>query len=144
LRVLSSKWFIFEAKGHRNVKALHETTFEVTKDDYLTPRGDCIIGIESEASASDMPEWLKNKIRAGGLVVVILCSEGVCDSVVGLGDPRMSLSDTRRMVFRRSNFVGPETVMIRASKAAKDLSRALIERLRNGSKLMVALTALEI
>ena len=32
-----------EAYGHRNIRATHRSTFELTKDDYLTHRGDCII-----------------------------------------------------------------------------------------------------
>ena len=56
---VSGKWFVFRAWGHENVRATHRSTFEVTKDDYLTPRGDCIVGIRSEAAARDLPEWLR-------------------------------------------------------------------------------------
>jgi hypothetical protein len=143
LKEFASKWFIFKAKGHRNVRAVHDTTFEVTKDNYLTPRGDCIIGISSEASARDLPHWLKESLRKGNLVLVLICSREVCDSVIGYGDPRMTLEDSRRMVFRRSTYVGPETVVIRASKAAKDLNRKLIENLKKGEDLIVAITSID-
>ncbi len=142
LEEFSTKWFKFTAKGHENIKALHETTFEITKDDYLTPRGDCIIGIRSEASASDLPEWLKQGIRSEGLILVIICSEGICDSIVGYGSHEMQLNDPRKMVFRKSDYIGPETVMIRASKAARDIKRELIERLKRGSRLEVFITVL--
>ena len=142
LREFSTKWFKFTAEGHKNIRALHETTFEITKDSYLTPRGDCIIGVKSEASASDLPDWLKNGIRSGGLVLVIICSEGICDSVIGYGSYKIQLSDPRKMIFRKSNYIGPETVMIRASKAAKDIRRELIERLKSGSALEIFMTVL--
>jgi hypothetical protein len=36
-----------EAWGHPNVSANNRTTFEVTKEDHLTRRGDCIIAINA-------------------------------------------------------------------------------------------------
>ena len=77
------------------------------------------------------------------MIVAVLCSEGVCDAVVGRGDPGLSLSDESRMVFRRSSYVSGDTVMVRASKAARDLRRDLVERLARGGELTVALTVLE-
>jgi len=141
--VLEGRWFIFRARGHPNVRARHRSTFEVTREDYLTPRGDCIIGVSSEAAAADLPGWLKDGLRRGLPVVALLYSGGRLDAVAGWGDPRMSLSDPVRMVFRRSDYVGPETVMVRASKAAVHLDRGLVESLRRGGELVVALTVLE-
>lgn len=133
---------VFKARGHVNVRATHRSTFEVTVDDYLTPRGDCIIGISSELSPATLPEWLKEVIASDdSVVVVILCSGGVCDSVIGRGSSRMTLTDSRRMVFRKSSYVGPETVMVNASKAAVDLRRDLVSRLASGGDLTVILLA---
>jgi hypothetical protein len=36
------------AVGHPNVLATHEKTIEITKEDFLTPTGDCIIGINAD------------------------------------------------------------------------------------------------
>ncbi len=140
---IEGKWFVFRAKGHKNIRSIHRTTFEITKDPYLTPRGDCIIGISSEASASDLPQWLKNSIRKGAIVVILICVDNLCDSIVGYGDPRMTLSDAKRMIFRKSNYVEPATVMVRASKAAKDIDRGIINYLRSGKELKVAITTVD-
>ena len=140
--VVEGPWFVFEARGHENVRATHRTTFEVTKEDYLTPRGDCIIGVSSEAAAADLPGWLKEWLRGGGAVVVVLEAGGVVDAVVGWGDPRMTFEDRVRMVFRRSDYVGPETVVVRASKSARGIRRDLVEALRNGSRLRLAIAPL--
>jgi len=141
LKELPGRWFVFKARGHPNVRATHRSTFEITKDDYLTPRGDCIVGVESEASAADVPEWLRREAsKPGSVIVVVLCSDGVCDSAAGFGHTDMTMSDERRMVFRRSSYLAPDTVMIRSSKAARDLRRDLIERLKRGSELTVLMT----
>lgn len=141
---VQGRWFVFRARGHANVRATHASTFEVTKEDHLTPRGDCIIGVSSEAAAADLPEWLKDWLRSGGGVVVVLGAGGYWDTVVGRGDPRMTLSDPVRMVFRRSSYVGPETVLVGAGKAARDLDRRLIEALRGGAELTVAMAPLDL
>ena len=135
-------WVVVSAEGHYNVRAEHKSTFELTRDDYLTPRGDCIVGIRADKAPRDLPRWFKEEARRGGVIVAVLCSGDICDAVAGRGDPRMTFSDGRRMVFRRSGYVGPETVMVRASKAAKDLRRDLVERLRNGATLKVYLTVI--
>ncbi|GAB6148268.1 DUF371 domain-containing protein [Stetteria hydrogenophila] len=135
---------MFKARGHVNVRALHRTTFEVTKEDYLTERGDCIVGVSSEAAAADLPGWLKEWLRSGGPVVAVLSAGGFVDAVAGWGDPRMTLSDPVRMVFRRSTYVGPETVMVRASKAARGIERGLVEALRRGAELTVAIAPLNL
>lgn len=135
----------FKARGHPNISATHRTTFEITTDDYLTPRGDCIIGIGSPVAARDLPEWFKLRAsKSTSLILVVLCADGgeVCDSIIGRGDERMTFSDDRKMVFRRSDYVGPETVMVRASKAAKDIDRRLVDRLKAGGELHVYMTVL--
>ncbi len=138
-----NEWIVVRAKGHYNVRATHRSTFEVTKDNYLTPRGDCIVGIEASAAAKDLPDWFKEAARRGAAILAVLCSGGVCDAVAGRGDPRMTFTDERRMVFRRSNYVAPDTVMIKASKAARDLRRDLVERLRAGNSLLLLLTVID-
>lgn len=49
---------VIKARGHPNIKATHRTTIEVTKDNYLTGRGDCILGIDADKSLKDMKEFL--------------------------------------------------------------------------------------
>ena len=142
MEVVEGRWFHFRARGHPNVTALHRTTLEITKENWLTKRGDCIVGVSSEASVADLPSWLKDAIRGGATVVVVLCAGDVCDSVVGRGDPGLELSDPRRMILRRSTYKEPATLMISSSKAAGDLDRRLVSRLSSGAQLDVFVTAL--
>ncbi|HID73268.1 TPA: DUF371 domain-containing protein [Candidatus Micrarchaeota archaeon] len=45
---------VVTARGHPNIRAEHETTFEVTTEPSLTPRGDCIVGVQADKAASDL------------------------------------------------------------------------------------------
>ena len=142
--IVEGRWVVFNARGHVNIRATHKSTFEITKEPSLTPRGDCIIGVSSELAAADLPEWLKEDARSGSLIIAVLEADGYYDVVVGKGDSRMTLDDPVRMVFRRSDYVGPETVMIQANKAARDLDRRLVQALASGSSLRVAITTLKL
>ncbi len=140
---LEGRWFTFTARGHVNVRAKHRTTLEVTREDWLTPRGDCILGVSSEVGAAGLPGWIREAARdPGSVIVMVLCSGGVCDSVAGRGDPRITLDDPDRIVVRRSTYVDGKTLMVEASKAAAHVRRDLVEHLRRGEPLLVALTVL--
>lgn len=139
---ISARGVAFKARGHVNIKATHRSTLEITSEDYLTPRGDCIVGVSAELTPARLPSWLRDIIASDdSIVIAVLCSGDVCDSVVGRGSSKMTLSDDRRMVFRKSSYIGPETVMIRASKSASDIRRDLVENLVKGGDLRVVLLA---
>ncbi|MEM3095074.1 MAG: DUF371 domain-containing protein, partial [Nitrososphaera sp.] len=40
--------------GHPNVQSLHGKTVEITKDEHLTLRGDCIIGVRASKACADL------------------------------------------------------------------------------------------
>ena len=143
VRTLTSKWLTFKAQGHSNVRATHRTTLEITKESYLTPRGDCIIGVSSEYGVADLPEWFKKAAqKEDSIIVMIICSDNICDSVIGRGHPKLSFDDPLRIVVRRSSYIDSKTIMIRANKSARDLRRDLIRKLHSGEELIVYLTVL--
>ncbi len=129
---------VVRARGHRNVRALHRTTFEVTRDDHLTPRGDCIIGVSADKAAAGLSREVREALSIGGSrVVLILETPGHRDLVRARGDPRITSSDERRIIVRRSSFVEPATIAVEADKAAGQLDRGLVEELREGAPLVL-------
>lgn len=121
-------------RGHPNVRATHETTFEITRETYLTPRGDCIIGVGADKGLADLNQELKQVIRSeNSLVIVLLIDElGEYDLVLGRGDPRLELSDEKKIIVRKSTYVSRDTLAVSSSKSATDLKRSLIEDLKRG------------
>ena len=45
--------FEIEFSGHENIRSNHQKTIEITKESHLTPRGDCIVGVNAKYSCSD-------------------------------------------------------------------------------------------
>lgn len=140
---MTGRWVEFTAYGHGNVRATHRTTLELTREKDLTLRGDCIIAVSSEVGAGGLPEWFKEGARKpASIIVMVLCTRDVCDSLVGHGHPQLSLTDPDRLVVRKSGYIDGKTLMVRASKSAADLRRDLVEELKRGAPLRVYLTLL--
>ncbi len=122
-------------RGHRNIKANHDTTIEITKENWLTPRGDCIIGVEADKGLMDFSDCFKALVRReGALIIAVIIAEGFWDIVIGEGSSKLTYSDKDRIIIRKSTHISGNTVMIRANKAARDLNRKMIEALRKGGK----------
>ena len=129
--------FVIYAKGHPLIKATHKSTFEITKDNYLTERGDCIIGICATHSVKDLPKEIKERLKKGEKILIILECEGEKDTVIAKGHPKLTFKSNNSIVIRKSSYVDDRTLAIYANKAAKDLNRKLIENLRKGKNLKV-------
>ena len=120
------------AYGHKNIKASHKTTIEITRESWLTPRGDCIIGVNANKGPKHFNKEFKNIVQNNNsIIIAILIVNDVVDVVVGRGSSSLTLDDEVKVIFRKSEYTCPRTVMIRANKAAADIRRELIEILRS-------------
>ncbi|RMF31584.1 MAG: DUF371 domain-containing protein, partial [Candidatus Nitrosothermus koennekii] len=88
-------------KGHQNIRCRHKTTLEVTKDDYLTPRGDCIIGINANKACYDLSDRFKNALRKSKVTIKIIVGNYEY-SFNAYGSKELILSNKRDMVIRKS------------------------------------------
>ena len=118
--------------GHRNVQSLHVKTIEITKDDHLTPKGDCIIGVGANKACADLNETLKRKLCSNDSVVKIEIFIGSESFVInGKGDERLTLRNPHDIVIRKSNFVCPRTMSVKCDKASSDVPRKIVRMLQN-------------
>lgn len=125
----------FHAYGHELIKATHKSTLEITKDNYLTERGDCIIGINSDISCKELPDTIRKKIRRDNArLVLIIEVDGLREYIFGYGAKELNLTSDRSMVIRKSTYINGRTLMIKANKSAKNISRRIINRIRNSQK----------
>jgi hypothetical protein len=118
-------------RGHRNVRATHRSTLEFTKEDYLTPRGDCIICVEADKSINDLSEEFKEALKRGGKLRIRIRVGELEDEILAWGSPKLILNHPHSIVVRKSNYIDARTLAIRANKAAKDIDRKIVERLKN-------------
>jgi len=115
-----------------NVRATHRSTLEFTKDTHLTRTGDCILAISTEKGLMDLNDGFKESLRRPNAKLTITIEvNGITEQILAQGSPNLLLSHPSDMVIRKSSHVDSRTLAVGADKAARDLSRALVEKLRN-------------
>ena len=118
--------------GHPNIRSLHAKTIEITKDEHLTLRGDCIIGVKANKACADLDESFKHRLKSNSAIVrieVMVGNESVLIS--GMGDHRLSMLNSHDIVIRRTNFACPRTMSVLCDKASSDVPRKLVRMLQD-------------
>jgi hypothetical protein len=133
---ISEKTETITAFGHELIRATHGTTFEITKERSLTTRGDCIIAVGADKSVADLsPEFKELAKKRGAEITIIIESEdGEREIVRAYGDPRLTFTHPDDMVIRKSRYVCSRTLAVKADKAAEDISRSLVKKIRDPTK----------
>lgn len=126
------------ARGHANILATNRTTFEITKDEHLSRKGDCIVAVSADKALSQLDDDFKKKIRRDGAILTVLVeADGMIERVVASGSALLTLSHSTDIVVRKSSFISERTLAIRAEKAACDFSRKLVEKLQNPEQQVI-------
>ena len=126
------------ARGHPNVLGTHRTTVEITKENFLTTNGNCIIGIMSSKSVNDYSSKLKESIQNGSKIEIEMIAGPFKEKFIGIGHKDLNLSNEVSMVFRLSDFISDRTALINCSKSSIELNRDFINYLKDPShKLQV-------
>ncbi len=122
---------LITARGHPMVKATHPTTLMITRDREVGPRGDCIVAVAADKAVADLNHTFKRSIRTGRPVRVTFKVGDALATVNGFGHPDLALDNKTDIVLRKSMFRCDRTLAIKADKAAADLPKDLISRLRD-------------
>jgi hypothetical protein len=131
---------VVRARGHEHVLGEHVSTFEVTTDDWLTPAGDCILGVDADRAPADFDEAFVEACRdPDATVTATLEVAGETQRVVGRGHPDLTFRSERSAVVRTSDYVDERTVLVDADHAAADVDRDLVAALADGADLTLTL-----
>ena len=120
------------AYGHKNIRAKHRTTLEITKNEYITPKGDCIIAVSANKSLNDLNSKFKEELSKKGSKLVIFIKVGELTNVINaFGTSKLNLTHPEDIVIRKSNYICNRTLAIHADKSAFDLENEIVEKLKN-------------
>ena len=123
--------FRFYAYGHPQVSATHPTTLEITADNHLTHRGDCVIAVRATCGLREFPSHIKEGLSnddARGVLRIQALGESF--QVEGRGSKELTFRHSREIVVRKSTFVSERTLMVNADKSASDIPVALVHHLQ--------------
>jgi len=124
-----------EAWGHKNITALNRATFEITKESWLTTKGDCVVAVGASKGAMDLEDGFKRVARSEGAKISVLFEvDGFREEAVGSGGPGLSFEHPTDLVARKGGYVCGRTLMIGSDKAACDFSRDLVRAIQDPRK----------
>jgi hypothetical protein len=127
----------FRAAGHENIVGKHETTLELTSESKLTKRGTCVIGVRASQTLRDLDDEIRNLARRRETRICLrMTVEGQVEEVRGRGDPGLTYTDNTSMVVRKSSYQCGRTVFVNADKAASDLDREFIRKLKDSRAVL--------
>jgi hypothetical protein len=133
---------VIHCHGHKNVRALHKSTFEITKESDLSSRGDCIIAVAANLGAADLSPAFRNALSRDGTILITTLSCGdITATIRSEGCSGITLMHETCLVWRRSTFLCPRTIAICSDHAACQLPRELIKKLQNEEEMTVILRA---
>ncbi|HLC20244.1 MAG TPA: DUF371 domain-containing protein, partial [Candidatus Nanoarchaeia archaeon] len=108
--------YTFQAFGHKNIRAAHRTTLELTREGNVTPAGDCIVGVRATFELQRLkPFLLKEKIK------ITLRADGMEEEIIAVPNPRFTSG--KEIVIRTTGFVSERTFAIHATKSAAGLRK---------------------
>ena len=130
------------ASGHTNILATHPATIMFTKDKDLSETGDCIVAVAADKAVAALSQQFKDALRKPNAKLIITIEvDGLQEQIIAFGSPKLILTHSTDMVIRKSNYVCSRTLAIHADKAASDLSRELVQKLkRDKQKAKITLT----
>ena len=123
---------VIHAFGHPNIQAIHPTTIMLTKERMVTQRGDCIVAVAADKSVADLSKEFKDTIRKPNAKLTIeLEVDGLKGQINAFGTPELTLNHPNDLVIRKSEFSSDRTIAVKADKSSSDLSRSVVEKLKN-------------
>jgi hypothetical protein len=124
--------FEIQFSGHENIRSSHKKTIEITKESELTLQGDCIIGVNASSSCFDLPISLKEKLQDSKSNVQFSIKVEDHEFIVeGRGHEDLTLTHTKDIVIRKSNFISSRTLAVKCDKASDLLPREMIKLLQD-------------
>jgi hypothetical protein len=110
-------------------------TLEVTREDFLTLRGDCILGVGADSACKDLTDGARAVIcNDGSRLKFVIEVEGRTFEFGACGSSLLTLSHPLSMVIRRSTYSCSRTLAVKSTAAACDVPRPIVAMLVSGSE----------
>ena len=114
--------YTFTVSGHANITADHKTTFEFTKDNHLSPTGDCILGINADFKLSELKKFK-------GRIQITIKINDIKETITAIINPEFA--DEKELVIRTTNFLSSRTFATHADKSADDINKKIKKKLNH-------------
>lgn len=118
--------------GHKNVRSLHPKSIEITTESDLTVNGDCIVGVKASCGCLDIPNEMKKMLQdPRSQVICTILVEDFSFKVIGKGNEKLTLTNPRDIVIRKSSFTCPRTLAVNCDTSCDSIPHQMVKALQN-------------
>jgi hypothetical protein len=111
----------------------------------VTQRGDCIVAVDANKAVADLsPEFKRALKQPNAKLTIELEVDGQVGKITAYGSPDLTLSHPNDLVIRKSDFTSDRTLAVRADKSSGELSRAVVEKLKNPKQQVTMTLTVEV
>lgn len=104
----------------------------ITKERQVTKRGDCVVAVDADKAVADLSAEFKHALRQPNAKLTIeLEVDGLTGQINAFGSPELVLNHPNDLVIRKSEFISDRTLAVKADKSSGDLSKIVVEKLKN-------------
>ena len=112
--------YTFKCSGHPNIRGTHHKTVEFTRDNEITGRATCVLGVAADFSLADLQNIVGN-------VTVEITVGDSSETFHATVNP--AYGDSERMIFRKSRLPTEQTFAVDLDKPASQFTRSFIRSL---------------
>ena len=126
--------YSFTCYGHENITARHKTTLEFTKDEDLSLKGDCIVGVKASFQLNKIKHFIKTMDNNKKITIIMeRINNNSKNKIVERINAEINpgFNSDKDIVIRKSDFKDYRTLAINSDKASCDLSSGMIDTLKN-------------
>lgn len=129
------------AFGDDKISAKSDKEIKIVRSD--SSEENSIICVRANKAADDLNEELKEILKTVSMVSITIEVGDSVERIVGYGSPSLKIESKDSVSLRKDDKVEDDTIAILCNKAAKDLKRELIEKLKNPStKVKITIEAI--
>ncbi|MEM4240430.1 MAG: DUF371 domain-containing protein [Candidatus Woesearchaeota archaeon] len=121
----------FNAYGNAGIEGTHKGVLEFTQRTSVIPKGASVVGTRSDFD----PEALAALATVSKKIKLTLSVKGITETITG--DVNKSFLPGADVIIRKGPQCSPGTLLINADKSAADLSKRMIELLKNPEERMI-------
>lgn len=118
------------AWGHPDITATNDMIIEITKEERPLNDKNGIIAVKANKSCKDLNEFFKDYLKFGKKIKITISVDEIQDTIKAFGSPALELTNKKNIIIIKSDFIDGRTLAILSDKAACDLKKELISKLK--------------
>jgi hypothetical protein len=120
---------VVEAFGHPEIEASSLDKIKIVKGNFVKDNG--VIGVRANKSCVELSKKFKDALKSDRKLEIVLEADDVEEVFSAYCSPALELTSKDEVSISKDDMIDASTIGIMSEKAASDLKRELVEKLKN-------------